>query len=166
MTTFESPIVLGQKYVDERSGLIGYASFVGFNENGCVDVGIEHSHSSLDGKIEITTDNINELRLTRAPDESESRFVKKQTYESDIVLGRHYRDKQTGLEGWATIIDFYEKMATRVTIRSVGIDKDGAKVLKYHVLDDFLLIDIETEKQAERRNPKRSPATREVAARH
>lgn len=161
MTEFVSPIVLGGKYVDARTDIVGYASYIGFNENGCVEVGIEHSHADSNGKVEISVDNINELRLSPAPGERSA--GEPVTYESDVVLGRKYRDRQTGLEGWACVIDFHERQATRVTIRSIGYDKDGSKVLKYHGLDDFLLVDIETEEPARRKDEKRSPVTQEVS---
>lgn len=162
MTTYQSPIVLGAKYRDERTQLEGYANVVAFNENGCVEVMLEYMEE--DGsKKDVKNVFFNELRLTPLDSEAKGNVV---DYESDVKLGGHYRDTQTGLEGWASVIDFHEHMATRVQMRSVGRAEDGTKKLVYHNIDDFLLADLDNNEQvAERKTKKRSPATREVPAR-
>lgn len=163
MTTFTSTVVLGEKYLDERTGIQGHANVLVFNENGCVEVELEYVEKTLDGGIERKKEVFNEVRL--APVDGEGG---KSEHESDIALGTHYRDVQTGLEGWACAIEFHEKTATRVIIKSVGYDKDGAKVLKYHIIDDFLLQALGADgkpvaKVAERKSDKPSPITREIA---
>jgi len=44
--------------------------------------------------------------------------VSKTKYQSDIVLGEKYVDKQTGLEGVATAIYFFQHGCERVTIET------------------------------------------------
>ena len=48
---------------------------------------------------------------------------KKNSFETDIVLGEKYLDKQTGLAGVATAIHFYQHACERVTIEFVKPDK-------------------------------------------
>ena len=43
----------------------------------------------------------------------------KQKYESDIILGDRYVDKQTGIEGTATAIHFYQYGCERVNLEAV-----------------------------------------------
>lgn len=47
----------------------------------------------------------------------------KKKYESDIVLGDRYVDKQTGIEGTATAIHFYQYGCERVNLEVVIADK-------------------------------------------
>lgn len=42
--------------------------------------------------------------------------MSKQTYKSDIKLGERYRDEQTGVEGTATGLFFYQHGCERVNI--------------------------------------------------
>jgi hypothetical protein len=42
----------------------------------------------------------------------------RKSYETDIVLGEKYRDEQTGYEGVATSIHFYQHACERVAIES------------------------------------------------
>lgn len=44
---------------------------------------------------------------------------KKTKYETDIVLGERYRDTQTGIEGVATAITFYQYSCERVCLETV-----------------------------------------------
>ncbi len=44
----------------------------------------------------------------------------RETYKSDIVLGGRYRDKQTGVEGHATALHFYQHACERVTLEAVS----------------------------------------------
>lgn len=43
----------------------------------------------------------------------------KKNYESDIILGDRYVDKQTGIEGTATAIHFYQYGCERVSLEAV-----------------------------------------------
>lgn len=47
-----------------------------------------------------------------------SAFGLKQHYPSDITLGERYRDDQTGFEGHATSVHFYQHACERVTLES------------------------------------------------
>lgn len=162
MTTYQSPIILGGKYRDGRTQIEGHAVTVAFNENGCVEVLLEYTEKD-NGKLDVKNVFFNELRLTSVGGKA---GLQESVYESDIKLGGHYRDIQTGIEGWASSIDFNEHMANRVRIRGVGQHADGTKKLVYHDIDDFLLADLDNnEKVAERKGKKRSPATREVEPR-
>jgi len=42
--------------------------------------------------------------------------IGKQNYRSDIVLGERYTDTQTGVEGVATCLHFYQHACERVTL--------------------------------------------------
>ena len=45
------------------------------------------------------------------------------TYKSDIVLGEKYRDEQTGIEGTATAVSFYQYGCERVNLEAVAQGK-------------------------------------------
>lgn len=45
--------------------------------------------------------------------------MSKHKYETDIVLGERYRDTQTGIEGVATVVSFYQFSCERVNIETV-----------------------------------------------
>ena len=53
---------------------------------------------------------------------------KKNKMETDIVLGEKYRDDQTGVEGIATAVHFYQYACERVTIEYLKPDKDVAEL--------------------------------------
>lgn len=154
MTDFITPIVLGDEYVDERTGIKGFANVLVFNENGCVEADLEYVETD-GGSVKVRRQMFNSLRIK--PVQGEWEGVDDEVYTSDVELGRLYRDVQTGLEGWACAIEFFEKIATRVVLRSIGLDKGGHKEIKLHVVDDFLLLDVETEQQAQRRSDAPSP---------
>lgn len=46
--------------------------------------------------------------------------IGKETYHSDIKLGERYRDEQTGLEGVATAIYFFQHACERVLLERVN----------------------------------------------
>lgn len=69
---------------------------------------------------------------------------KKNSYESDVVLGRKYRDKQTGIEGVATHVTFYQFACERVIIETLDNDKN----IKEYSFDVQRLEDVETKQQA------------------
>lgn len=48
-------------------------------------------------------------------------------YRSDVVLGERYRDTQTGIEGVATSLHFYQHACERVTLEAVSV-KSGELV--------------------------------------
>lgn len=43
----------------------------------------------------------------------------RQSYKTDIKLGEKYRDDQTGIEGIATVVSFYQHACERVTVETV-----------------------------------------------
>lgn len=43
----------------------------------------------------------------------------KHSYESDVVLGESYQDKQTGIEGVATSVTFFQHACERVALELV-----------------------------------------------
>lgn len=45
----------------------------------------------------------------------------REAYKSDIVLGERYQDKQTGFEGIATGLHFYQHACERVTLEALNI---------------------------------------------
>lgn len=70
---------------------------------------------------------------------------KKQRYETDIVMGETYRDVQTGLEGVATAIYFYQYGCERVTIETYD---DRRKTIAGTTFDSPRLVHVKTGKQA------------------
>jgi hypothetical protein len=60
-----------------------------------------------------------------------SQFTGSESYGSDVKLGERYRDPQTGIEGVATSIHFYQYACERVTLEMVA--KDGE--LKEYTFD-------------------------------
>lgn len=159
MTTFTSPIKLGEKYRDKRFGMEGYATAIFFNTHGCVEVYLQYNKAKEGDTPEIERHMVNELLLVN-PDGSE--LTDTNEYVTEIVQDRKYEDVQTGIQGHAAVIEFWEHMSNRVSLRSAGKDKDGIQVLKYHSIDDFLLRDLETKVVAKRQDEKRSPVTQEV----
>lgn len=71
-------------------------------------------------------------------------------YNSDIELGERYRDDQTGIEGIATAIYFFQHACERVQLEYVN-DKDGC--LTELVFDAPRLVHIKTEKRARSDRP-------------
>ncbi len=47
----------------------------------------------------------------------------KQSYKTDIILGGRYRDEQTGIEGTATAVSFYQFGCERVSLEAVVAGK-------------------------------------------
>lgn len=43
-------------------------------------------------------------------------------YDSDVVVGERYRDEQTGLEGVATAVHFYQYACERATVEHLNND--------------------------------------------
>ena len=62
-------------------------------------------------------------------------------YRADITLGRRYRDRQTGIEGTATAVTFYQHGCERVTIETVVAGK-----IEEYGFDAPRLTDIEAER--------------------
>jgi hypothetical protein len=52
----------------------------------------------------------------------------KNTFKTDIKLGERYRDDQTGLEGVAASIHFYQHACERVTLEMVKSDGELMEV--------------------------------------
>lgn len=67
------------------------------------------------------------------------------TYDSDIELGKRYRDPQTGVEGTATSAHFYQYACERVTLEYMK--SDGA--LQELTFDAPRLESVETGKRAQ-----------------
>lgn len=53
--------------------------------------------------------------------------MSKQSYRSDIKLGERYRDAQTGYEGVATAIYFFQHACERVTIETFDPNRQEVK---------------------------------------
>lgn len=69
--------------------------------------------------------------------------TKKTKYESDIVLGEKYRDTQTGIEGTAVMIGFYQHACERVVIETVVAGK-----IEEYGFDAPRMVHVETGQQA------------------
>jgi hypothetical protein len=70
------------------------------------------------------------------------------THETDVVLGRKYTDKITGLEGVADAITFYRNACARVSLVYVREGK-----VEMHVADEVDLVDVEFEQPAQSKLP-------------
>jgi hypothetical protein len=52
----------------------------------------------------------------------------KTSFKTDIRLGERYRDDQTGIEGVATSVHFYQHACERVTLEYLNGDRDVQEV--------------------------------------
>lgn len=68
----------------------------------------------------------------------------KKSYRTDITLGERYRDGQTGIEGTATAVSFYQFGCERVSIEAVVAGK-----IEEYGFDAPRLTHIETNVKAE-----------------
>lgn len=66
------------------------------------------------------------------------------SFKSDIVLGKRYKDEQTGVEGTATAVTFYQYGCERVNIE-VMVNGE----IKDYGFDAPRLTDVETKVRAE-----------------
>lgn len=66
-----------------------------------------------------------------------------QKYGTDIELGKRYRDPQTGVEGTATAVTFYQYACERVMIETVVAGK-----IEEYGFDAPRLVNLETQKRA------------------
>jgi hypothetical protein len=66
----------------------------------------------------------------------------KTNYESGVELGKRYRDPQTGIEGVATSLHFYQHGCERATLELLVKGE-----LKEYTFDSPRLVEIETQKQ-------------------
>lgn len=69
----------------------------------------------------------------------------KRAYESDIEIGKRYRDAQTGYEGVATSITFYQYACERVGLETYDAER---REVKDEVFDSPRLTSVETGEQA------------------
>lgn len=60
-------------------------------------------------------------------------------YQTDIVLGVKYRDRQTGLEGTAVVVSFHQHACERVVLE--GVDAEGTD-LKLWEFDAVRLVSL------------------------
>lgn len=153
---YESVIKLGDIYLDPRSGIEGVAVALWFHQSRCIDAYLEYM---LNG--EIKNKAFPEQRLVDPSTGNPP--IEKQLYYSDVVLGRKYRDTQTGVEGHAAVMEFWEHMSNRVSIRhAVNKGKKTEKVI-YHSIDDHLLEDVESKKRARELQPEKRLACARAA---
>lgn len=69
--------------------------------------------------------------------------MSKQTYKTDIKLGEKYRDDQTGIEGTATAVIFFQYGCERADLETVVNGK-----IETYGFDAPRLTHVETEKRA------------------
>lgn len=130
---FKTKIGLGMPCVDKRAGIAGHVYAINFNSKGCVEaiiVWYKDGERKMDWVDEARF--VEENELTDAPD---------QEYRTHIILDHEYEDIQTGLKGWAAVVQFFDHMATRVDLRRMG-EKDGMQKIVYNSVDDFLLREV------------------------
>lgn len=75
--------------------------------------------------------------------------MSKNKYQSDIKLGEKYRDEQTGIEGTATAIYFFQHACERVCIEFVHPQRG----LTEHSFDSPRLVHIESGKKTRSDRP-------------
>lgn len=150
---YKTKIVLGAPAKDIRAGIEGHVYGINFHSKGCVDVILQWFKDG-ESKLHFIPEDrfVSENELTDAPD---------QEYRTTIEADKKYRDTQTGLEGWAATIQFFDHMATRVELRRLG-EKEGMQKIVYNSVDDFLLepVDVPKRKSSEPTG-KRSPTIKE-----
>lgn len=66
-------------------------------------------------------------------------------YESDVVMGEHYRDTQTGFEGIVTSVTFYQYACERVGIETFDPER---KEVKTEIFDAPRLVSLKTQERA------------------
>jgi hypothetical protein len=71
-------------------------------------------------------------------------FINSKRFQSDIELGKRYNDPQTGINGVATSIHFYQYACERVTLEFVKPDGELQEV----TFDSPRLEDAETKERA------------------
>lgn len=125
---YKSNIVLNERYRDTGTEIEGQAVGVYFYQYGCTRATLE---LVVAGKIEDYT--FEEPRLLGGVDLGE------QVYESDIELGKGYRDTVTSRAGTATAIYFYPNSCERVTLEFIH---DGE--IKEHTFDAPRLVSLVT----------------------
>jgi hypothetical protein len=72
----------------------------------------------------------------------------KQKYGSDVELGKRYRDPQTGIEGTATAVTFYQYACERVMLETVVQGK-----IEEYGFDAPRLEDVDTKERADSKRP-------------
>lgn len=149
---YTTKLVLGAEYTDNRSGVTGHVYGINFHSKGCVDAIIQWYKDGEQKLLFVPEDRLIESnQLEDAPD---------QEYTTHIVLDRKYRDVQTGLEGWAAVVQFFDHMATRVDMRRLS-EKDGMQKIAYNSIDDFLLEEIAEAVPTPEPTGKKSPVMQE-----
>ncbi len=71
--------------------------------------------------------------------------MSKHTYQSDVILGNPYRDQQTGFEGIATAVFFFQHACERVSLETYDATR---KEIKEQVFDAPRLVSVRTGKPA------------------
>jgi hypothetical protein len=88
-------------------------------------------------------------------------FLAAPKYTSDITLGQRYRDPQTGIEGVATGVHFYQYGCERVSLETVVAGK-----IEEYSFDAPRLLNIETQERARStRTGGPEPSVRQASAR-
>ena len=128
---YETHVKLGEKYKDEQTGIEGIAVTVSFFQHGCTRVTLEW----VEGK-DVSGMGFDAPRLSGPKPEV--------PYESDIVLGKKYRDEQTGVSGTATVLTFHQHGCERAALESVV----NGEVIEQD-FDAPRLTNVETGKKAE-----------------
>lgn len=91
--------------------------------------------------------------------------MSKTAYKSDVQLGKTYRDEQTGYEGVATAISFYQHGCERVSLETYDAQR---REVKSEVFDSPRLVDVKTLKKATSDatgGPRESPGQKGILSR-
>lgn len=83
----------------------------------------------------------------------------KTNYKSDVVLGEKYQDTQTGYEGVAILVTFFQHGCERVTLESYDAERKEIKEMSF---DAPRLKSVKTQKQVETERtggPDKAPAS-------
>lgn len=76
--------------------------------------------------------------------------MSKHNYQSDVILGERYRDKQTGFEGIATAVYFFQHACERVALETYDAER---KEVKDQTFDAPRLVSVETGQAAKSDRP-------------
>lgn len=67
------------------------------------------------------------------------------SYKSDVQLGERYRDEQTGFEGVATTVTFFQHACERVCVESYDASRQE---IKEAVFDSPRLVSVKSDRKA------------------
>lgn len=163
MTKYKSPIKLGEKYRDERTGIEGHAVAVAFHATGCNEVALEWVSDKPDVLTgsEVVEKFFAEARLIPAGTPIVGEKIEDTVYKSDIKLDKQYTAELEAITGRAAYIEFHEHMAPRVAIQTIRKDAQDNTSPKTWMVDEYRLKETETQKPVKKKAGATGPSISE-----